>query len=212
MPQELPGLVKLDKQLAIPVITVLGRAFWKYPLLTYFFPEERDRKSIMDNLMAFPVYTCLRYGEVYATSAKLEGAAVWSPSEAYPVSFWRTLRSLPLKNIWGMTRSASFRMHAVDRFLIEIRQRQAPRHHYYLEILGVDPAYQKQGCSSKLVRPMLHRLDQEKLPCYLETQDPQDVPIYQHFGFEIVEHTSIPETPLYSWALLRQPAQISSHQ
>jgi GNAT superfamily N-acetyltransferase len=205
--QDLPGLLKLDRKLAEPAIKMLTRAFWTYPILTYYFPEENLRRSISDSMLAFPIYTCLRYGEVYATSAQLEGVAVWSPSEKYPVSFWGILRTVPLRYILGMTHSGMARMQTVDRFLNDIHKRLVPYNHMYLEILGVDPQFQKQGFSSKLVKPMLQKLDREERTCFLETQDPQDVPIYQHFGFEIVDESAIPESPLKSWALLRKPVR-----
>jgi GNAT superfamily N-acetyltransferase len=203
--QDLPGLLKLDKKLAEPAIKMLTRAFWTYPILTYYFPEESLRRYISDSMLAFPIYTCLRYGEIYSTSQQLEGVAVWSPSEKYPVSFWGILRTVPLRYIFGMTLNEMARMQTVDRFLNDIHKRLVPYSHMYLEILGVDPPYQKRGFSSKLMKPMLQRLDREQRPCFLETQDPQDVPIYQHFGFEIIDQSAIPESPLTSWALLRKP-------
>jgi GNAT superfamily N-acetyltransferase len=203
--QDLPGLLKLDKKLAEPAIKMLTRAFWTYPILTYYFPEESLRRYISDSMLAFPIYTCLRYGEIYSTSQQLEGVAVWSPSEKYPVSFWGILRTVPLRYIFGMTHNGMARMQTVDRFLNDIHKRLVPYSHMYLEILGVDPPYQKRGFSSKLMKPMLQRLYREQRPCFLETQDPQDVPIYQHFGFEIIDQSAIPESPLTSWALLRKP-------
>jgi GNAT superfamily N-acetyltransferase len=205
MSTTLPGLLKLDKTQAPSAIKMLSRAFWKYPLLTHFFPEESSRQAISDIMLAMPVYTCLRYGEVYVTSAKIEGSAIWTPSDNYPVNFWGLLRTLPFKHVLGMAQSGISRMQGVDRFLNDIHKRLVPYRHYYLEILGVDPAYQKQGFSSRLIKPMLQRLDGEGTTCFLETQDPQDVPIYLHFGFEIIDESSIPNTPLTSWAMLRKP-------
>jgi ribosomal protein S18 acetylase RimI-like enzyme len=202
---DLPGLIKLDKPMAVPVLRMLSRAFLNYPLMTHFFPEEPLRQRVCDNMLAMPIYTCLRYGEIYATSRDLEGAAIWSPSEDYPVSFWRLLRSVPWRYVFGMAQSGVTRLQAVDRFVNDIHQRLVPDSHLYLEILGVDPPFQKKGFSSKLVRPMLQRLDSEKKSCYLETQDPQDVAIYQHFGFKVIDQSTIPDTPLSTWAMLRKP-------
>jgi GNAT superfamily N-acetyltransferase len=201
----LPELLRVDNRLASPAIKMLTRAFSNYPLLTHYFPEESERQAVSENIMALSIYTCLRYGQVYATSDRLEGAAVWSPSENYPASFWRVLRSVPLSHILGISGSGAYRIQAVDRFLLDIHKRLVPYKHFYLEILGVDPSVQKQGFSSKLIRPMLQRLDAAGLQCFLETQDPRDVPIYQHFGFEIIDQSIIPDSPLTSWALLYKP-------
>jgi GNAT superfamily N-acetyltransferase len=201
---DLSGLYQIDRRMALPVIGMLARAFSRYPLLTHFYPNAGQRALVTINMLALPVFTCLRYGRVYATSERLEGAAVWTPSQDYPAGFWRLLRSVPWRYVWGNAGPTAGRLLYVDHFINEIHQRLAPFPHYYLEILGVDPSYQKQGFSSRLIKPMLTSLDQKKIGCYLETQDPQDVPVYQHFGFKIIDHSAIPDTPLYSWALWRE--------
>jgi hypothetical protein len=199
---DVPGLRKLEKRSLEPAIRMLTRAFWSYPLLTHFCPEESKRQKLSDNLMAVPVYTCFRYGEVYVTSDHLEGAAVWTPSSEYPVSFWRLLRSVPLRHLLGTMNSSTARLNMIDSQLNEIHQRLAPYPHYYLEILGVDPEHQKKGFSSRLIKPVLQILETQNLACYLETQDPRDVIIYQHFGFNVIDESAIPDTPLSSWAML----------
>jgi GNAT superfamily N-acetyltransferase len=204
---DLPGLLRIENNQAQSTIRMLARAFENYPLLTCFFPDKSQRRVVCENMLAFPVYTCLRYGEVYSTSTNLEGAAVWTRSEDYPVGFWRLVRILPWRYILGVTLNGSAQLQNVDRLLNDIHKRLVPYSHLYLEILGVDPPYQKQGFSSRLVKPMIERLSREQMDCYLETQDPQDVPIYQHLGFKVIEQTPIPKTPLYSWAMLLEAAK-----
>lgn len=55
---------------------------------------------------------------------------------------------------------------------------------------------------------MFARIDREGLPCYLETQDEQNVPLYQHFGFKVVNKSTIPETKLTNWAMLREKHEL----
>ncbi len=70
-------------------------------------------------------------------------------------------------------------------------------------VIGVAPVSQGQGYASKLLKPMLARLDEEGLPCYLETQKEKNVTLYQHFGFNVVEEFTFPSTTLTTWAMLR---------
>ena len=51
---------------------------------------------------------------------------------------------------------------------------------------------------------MLTRIDEAGLPCYLETLEEQNVPLYEHFGFAVAEESTIPETELTNWAMLRE--------
>ncbi len=82
---------------------------------------------------------------------------------------------------------------AVAAFYGEINKSQTPSPHWHLSPLGVDPEFQGKGLASKLLRPILARIDQDQLPCYLETQNEKAISLYQHFGFEVVESGTMPE-------------------
>ncbi len=53
--------------------------------------------------------------------------------------------------------------------------------------------------------PLLQRADQEGLPCYLETFGSQNVPFYEHRGFQVVYAGVEPQSQLAFWAMKREP-------
>jgi len=77
-------------------------------------------------------------------------------------------------------------------------------HHWYLMVIGVDPMYQGRGYASALIKPTLAQIDREHLPCYLETNNERNVPIFEHYGFKVVEAGIIPGTNVSHWAMLRE--------
>ncbi|MDY6893197.1 MAG: GNAT family N-acetyltransferase [Chloroflexota bacterium] len=208
MDSSFDNLVKLDKSCIKPAVDVLVKAFWNYPLFLHYFPNEQQRANIAPYFLSFSVFSGVSYGEVYATSPNLEGVAVWMPSKNYPLSFWRFLRSIPLSVSIGFGRHRGARLQAAGSFIDSVHKRLVPYNHWYLEVLGVEPLFQKQGFSSRLLRPMLARIDEEGLPCYLETLDEQDVSIYEHFGFKVIEKADIPRTGLTNWAMLREARKL----
>jgi GNAT superfamily N-acetyltransferase len=58
--------------------------------------------------------------------------------------------------------------------------------HWYLPLLGVDPARQGQGLGSAILKASLARCDAEGLPAYLESSNPKNVPLYERHGFEVL--------------------------
>jgi hypothetical protein len=54
-----------------------------------------------------------------------------------------------------------------------------------------------------LLKPILARIEQEHLPCYLSTQREENIRIYQRYGFEVVEDIEIPGTDMRTWGMLR---------
>jgi GNAT superfamily N-acetyltransferase len=96
------------------------------------------------------------------------------------------------------------RQKAYFEYAITVRTRVTPDRYWFLQILGVDPGYQGQGFSSRLLKPLLARADREGLPCFLETQAEKNVALYEHFGFRVVEEGIIPGSGIKSWAMLRK--------
>ena len=85
-----------------------------------------------------------------------------------------------------------------------MRRNLGPYQHGYLQIVGVDSAYHRQGFSSRLLRPMLEYIDWERMPCFLETNTAKNVAIYRRFGFEVVSEDKIPGTEVTNFAMLRK--------
>ncbi len=58
--------------------------------------------------------------------------------------------------------------------------------HWYLAMVGVDPARQGQGLGSAMLKAGLERCDADGLIAYLESSNPKNVPLYERHGFEVM--------------------------
>jgi ribosomal protein S18 acetylase RimI-like enzyme len=183
---------------------VLGRAFAEYDLLRYYFPDETRRRAIAHTFGLIALFISLKYGEVYATSQWLEGVAAWLPPGKALLGGWQIIRSVPLSILFRFARQRAGRLRAYGRYIDDLHRKLVPYPHWYLQIIGVAPAYQGQGFSSRLLRPVLERIDREGMPCYLETNTGKNVTIYRRFGFEVVSEDKIPGTEVTSFAMLRK--------
>lgn len=203
MPADLGGLVRLKKAQVKPAAEMMGRAFEDYPLTAFFFPDKSARRKnqakSFESLLRYGVL----YGEVYATSPKLEGVAMWLPSEQINRTLWRNFRcgklAFLIKAIWHKNP----RQRAYGEYTHAAHKRCAPFPHMYLQLLGVDPGHQGKGYSSLLLKAMFDRIDPDGQPCFLETQAEKNVDIYGHLGFKVVEEGIIPGGNVTSWAMLR---------
>jgi ribosomal protein S18 acetylase RimI-like enzyme len=187
---------------------VLGRAFAEYEMLRYYFPDETQRHVVADTFVFIGLSICLKYGEAYATSEKLEGVAAWLPPGKAPFGGWQMIRSVPLSVLFRFALQGANRLRAYGSFIDNLQRRLVPYPHWYLQIIGVDPAYQGQGFSSRLVRPVLERIDRDRMPCFLETNTGNNVAIYRRFGFEVVSEDKVPGTEVTSFAMLRKAQTI----
>jgi ribosomal protein S18 acetylase RimI-like enzyme len=67
--------------------------------------------------------------------------------------------------------------------------------HWYLPLIGVDPARQGQRLGDKLMAHALARCDADRLPAYLESSNPRNLGFYQRHGFEILGKIQVGSSP-----------------
>jgi len=58
--------------------------------------------------------------------------------------------------------------------------------HWYLPLIGVDPAQQGKGLGSALMLHALAECDATGTPAYLESSNPTNIPFYQKHGFVVM--------------------------
>jgi GNAT superfamily N-acetyltransferase len=72
--------------------------------------------------------------------------------------------------------------------------------HWYLPLIGVDPAHQGKGYGGTIMKHALEQCDRDHRPAYLESTNPKNVSLYQRHGFEslgtIQEGASPPLIPM----------------
>jgi ribosomal protein S18 acetylase RimI-like enzyme len=78
------------------------------------------------------------------------------------------------------------------------------RSHWYLCILGTEPAAQGQGLGSALLAQVLARVDADGLPAYLESSSERNLALYGRHGFEVTSEVAIPGGPRI-WPMWREP-------
>jgi len=204
MADSINSLVRLTKAEVKPAAGLMARAFQDYPLSAYFIPDDsmrRRKQVLMFQSLVRQGVTC---GEAYATSAKLEGVAVWFRSDTRRGTFWSNILSGHFLFPILLGSGTVSRQKAYGEYATSVRKRQAPFPHWHLQLLGIDPVYQGKGYASVLLKSVFERIDKEGLPCFLETQAEKNVALYEHLGFRVVEVGTVPGSDVQSWAMLRE--------
>jgi len=89
--------------------------------------------------------------------------------------------------------------------LVEQMSRFHPHEpHWYLPLIGTDPAHQGKGYGSSLLAYATARCDRDGLPAYLESSNAANIPLYQRHGFRLngeIQQGSSPKL----YPMLRRP-------
>ena len=167
----------------------LGRAFADDPVMRVLTPklEDDERGRRLAPFFRTEAKQRARLDGVW-TSAANEGAAVWAPPNR-----WRTSVRDGLGLALPILRAAGLRAIASLGVLQRMEKVHPREPHWYLAILGTDPAHQGKGIGAALLAPVLERCDREGVPAYLESSKVENVPYYERFGFRVTQDLVLPK-------------------
>ena len=139
------------------------------------------------------------HGEVLVDD-DLRGAALWSPPDR-----WKTSPRESVALVGPSLRLFRARTPRALRTIGRLEtQHPADPPHWYLAILGTDPAHQGHGIGSALVQAITERCDADGLPAYLESSKELNVPFYARHGFVVREELTLRAGPPM-WLMWREP-------
>lgn len=183
------------------VSRTLTRAFDDDPMMRGFFPDDASREAEMGRY-----FTTIFTGQ-YVHHALCErtdkAVAFWVPPEAQAKAVPDAETIQQLLDILG-DRAPLFRE------TIETVGKHTPREpHWYLALIGADPAAQGQGHGAALLRSGLAKADAAGLPAYLESSNPSNLSFYERFGFTVREELRLPGDGPVLRAMWREPRPLT---
>ncbi len=186
----------------LPELTgALARAFMDDPVARWSCPPERLRASVLERFHGTRLRQLHCHDEVWTTDG-LGCAALWAPPEHGRTS-WH--EDLALARCIVRARIAQ-RLPLTIAGLLGVERRH-PREppHWYLAVLGTDPAEQGRGLGSAVLRPVLERCDTDQVGAYLESSKERNIDFYARHGFRVTEEMRLPWGPII-WPMWRDPA------
>jgi GNAT superfamily N-acetyltransferase len=180
----------------------LARAFEDDPAFNWVLPKAETRAAKLTVLFGVLLSKSMKmdFHEIY-TTPEVAGVAAWGRPGAWRLPTRMMLPSLP-RLLLSMGIGGTVRFM---RLMLAVEKRHPEERHWYLAALGTDPPKQRMGVGKTLVAPVLERCDKERLPAYLETQKPENVPYYERMGFKVTGEFDIPGGGPHLWLMWRDP-------
>ena len=131
---------------------------------------------------------------------ELTGAALWLPPGIHP-------DEEKLGEMLQTTVSPSHRDN-VSAVFEQMAKYHPGEPHWYLALIGVDPAHQGKGHGDALMAYALKRCDRDQVPAYLESSNPRNVSLYRRHGFEPVGAIQAGSSPTIV-PMVRRPRRVA---
>lgn len=185
---------------------MLGRAFADNPGLVAVLAHlsQEKRHAALPGIKRGFARASVRYG--VARGAWLDAQLVGASLEFGPGQYPLSLRAFAAVAS-GCVRTSL--LPAATRFLhinAWMEKRHEKTKHFYLMVLGVEPALQGKGVGGGLLRDLSSRADAARVPAWLETDKDANVSLYERHGYRVVDDEVLPKLGGLRMWTMRRPA------
>lgn len=183
-----------DEDSAVDIITL---AFAADPMARWTWPHARQYLAAIRQMTRAFGDRSFSSGTAFCTDDHA-GAALWLPPGVHA-------DEEKLNAVIESTATPSLAAEAAPIF-----EQMAAYHpsepHWYLPLIGVDPAHQSEGHGKALMTYALAQCDRDDAPAYLESSNPRNIPFYQRHGFEPLGAIQVGSSPTLV-PMLRAPGR-----
>lgn len=169
------------------------RAFHEDPVMRWLFPTDEEFFAPGGEVFRVPMTGWLDHEEVWCTDDVTAFAAWIPPGRPEPTTEPDPPMEMPPPD--QLERFAALREN--------LAANTPEEDHWYLQLLATHPDWQRQGIGAALMAAMFERADEAGLPCYLETETPENVAYYRHHGFEVRTEWDVPLDGPHMWGMFR---------
>jgi ribosomal protein S18 acetylase RimI-like enzyme len=176
-------VAKADSERAVATIVT---AFSGDPIVRWVLPEPQQYLQYAPEMVRRFAGKAFDGNSAFAVEGYL-GAALWLRPGVDPDG----------EGLGELAQEAVFDQDKEKVFAFLEQQGAAHPHepHWYLPMIGVDPARQGLGLGGALLSHSLKEVDREGLPAYLEATSERSRDLYARYGFEVVGTIQYADSP-----------------
>lgn len=171
----------------VQAIGVLTLAFTSDPMARWSLPDPVKYLEVFPSVVKAFGGNSFAIGSAYLADGG-SGAALWLPPGVDP-------DEEALDRIFAENAPES-----IKDDLPSIFEQMAKFHptepHWYLPMIGVDPAQQGNGVGSSLMTVALEAVDRDGVIAYLESSNPKNISLYERHGFEVIGEIQAGSSPV----------------
>ena len=178
-----------------PIVQTIVLAFSTDPMARWCWPDAHQYLATMPTFIRAFGGRAFQGNSAHCTSDR-RGAALWLPPDTSPDE--EAVVQIAEDTIPEAIRGD---VYGVMEKMAQYHPREP---HWYLPMIGVDPAQQGRGYGSALLSHALQRCDRESCLAYLESSNPRNIPLYERHGFRAIGEIQAGTSPTMV-AMLRAP-------
>ena len=170
----------------VPAIDTVVLAFAADPVARWSWPDSHQYLTNMPSLTRAFGGRAFAHNSAYTTDG-YAGAALWLPPGVTPDE--EALGEIMQRTVADAIRDDVFAVFE------QMAKYHPGEPHWYLPLIGVDPAHQGRGHGDALMTYALQQCDRDHMAAYLESTNPRNISLYRRHGFEALGTIQVGSSP-----------------
>ena len=169
-----------------PVVGTVVLAFTADPMARWTWPHPHQYLSALPRMVRALGGLAFSHGSAFCTE-EYAGAALWLPPGVHP----------DIKELDAVIESTVASSLASETAAVfeQMAKYHPTEPHWFLPLIGVDPARQGEGHGGAMMAYALARCDRDHAPAYLESSNPRNIAFYRRHGFEPLGTVQVGSSP-----------------
>ena len=183
------------------IISILSNAFDTNKSVNYAILQDERRIWRLKNLVRYSMNVAKRKGELLLNESQTAAALLTYSSKNIHFAYQALLNLRLIMNCIGLSgiKKLSSRKKYIDSC--------HPKTDYiYLSFIGTDTGHHGKGHGSNLLNTIIKKSDELKMPIYLETSMPENIPFYIKNGFTVYHEKNIDDCGFVTYFIRRENA------
>ena len=161
-------------------------AFSADPAARWLYPDPHQYAVNFPSIVRIFGGKAFEQGSAYSVG-DFSGAALWLPPDVHPDD--ETLVGLIQQTV------SNERQEEIFAALEQMGSYHPSEPHWYLPLIGVDPALHGKGYGSALMEHALIQCDRDQKVAYLESSNPKNITLYERHGFGLLGTIQVGASP-----------------
>lgn len=200
---EIEKLYRMEKKDIDNFAECAALAYKDYPLFQYL-TGGTCKHEVIKTIISSSIYSMKNQVIGFSTKKSADAVALFAPPRYTGSKTIPFLIGGGIKLLFIAPPSTFLRLLRYENHAMKLKKNHTNHECWYLYNVTVKPEFQKNGNCSKLLKPMFEYFDRIGQDCYLETHDEQNIKLYEHLGFNLIETSEIPKTNIKHYSLHRK--------
>ena len=166
---------KADEAKAIATIAL---AFATDPMMRWSFADDAVYRDVAPKFIRAFGGRAFTHGTADATE-NFEAVGLWLPPNTEP-------DGRAMMEIFEKLERTSEEQRDGQGLFEQMEHFHPKEPHWYLPLIGTDPVHHGKGYGADLMAHAIWRCDESRMPAYLESSNPANVPFYERYGFKVM--------------------------